>query len=98
MHYILHILFPNPSNRPDETNRVYYPTNTDIKNRVYSAKRAQELSKLDHDNWRTENPSTMFHYRPYKEMKQEHKDCTLVTADDQQAQFSQTLLYVHQEQ
>lgn len=104
-HYVLHVLFPDPSNRPDETNRAYYPTNTDIKNHVYSAKRAQELSKLDQDNlslkieqWKGENPSTMFHYRPYKEIKQEdNNDCTFGTADEQQAAFSQTLLYVHQE-
>ena len=104
-HYVLHILFPDPNNRPDETNRAYYPTKTDIKNHVYSAKRAQELSKLDQDNlslkieqWKGENPTTRFHYRPYKEIKQEHSDCTFVKADDQQAAFSQTLLYVHQEQ
>ena len=104
-HYVLHVLFPDPSNRPDDTNRAYYPTNTDIENHVYSAKCAQELSKLDQYNlslkieqWKREKPSTLFHYRPYKEMKQEHSDCTLVTADDQQAEFSQTLLYVHQEQ
>ena len=41
----------------------------------------------------------MFHYRPYKEIKQEDdNDCTFGTADEQQAAFSQTLLYVHQEQ
>ena len=104
-HYVLHILFPDPNNRPDETNRAYYPTKTDIKNHVYSAKRAQELSKLDQDNlslkieqWKGENPTTRFHYRPYKEIKQEYSDCTFVKADDQQAAFSQTLLYVHQEQ
>ena len=90
--------FPDPSNRPDETSRAYYPTRTDIKNHVYSAKRAQELSKLDQDNlslkieqWKGENPSTMFHYQPYKEIQQEHSDGTLVTADDQQVAFSQTL-------
>ena len=72
-HYVLHILFPDPNNRPSETNRAYYPTNTDIKNHVYSAKRAQELSKLDQDNLRLkidqrkrDNPSTMFYYRPYR--------------------------------
>ena len=49
-HYVIHCLFPDPKDRPCETNRAYYPTNTDIKNHVYSAKCAQELSKLDQDN------------------------------------------------
>ena len=41
----------------------------------------------------------MFHYRPYKEIKQEDdNDCTFGAADEQQAAFSQTLLYVNQEQ
>lgn len=31
-HYVLHVLFPDPNNRPNETNRAYYPTKTDIKN------------------------------------------------------------------
>ena len=63
----------NPSIRPNETNRGYYPTKTDIKNHVYPAKHAQGLSKLDEDNlrlqiehWKKENPSTMFCYRPWK--------------------------------
>ena len=47
-HYVLHVLFPDPSNYPDDTNRAYYPTNTDFKIHVYSAKCAQELSKLNH--------------------------------------------------
>ena len=37
------------------------------------------------------------HIRKYKEIKQEHNESTFVD-DDQQALFSQTLLYVHQEQ
>ena len=102
-HYIIHVLFPDPSNRPNETNRAYYPTNIDIKNHVYSAKLAQELSKLDQDNlklkieqWKSETPSSMFYYRPYKEIKKEKEECTF--ADGKHSTFSQTLLYVHQEQ
>lgn len=30
-HYVVHSLFPDPSNCPNETNRAYYPTYTDIK-------------------------------------------------------------------
>ncbi len=102
-HYVIHCLFPDPQNRPGETNRAYYPTNTDIKNHVYSAKCAQELSKLDQDNlklkidkWKNENPSTMFHYRPYTTIKEENEDNTCKEEDP--PMFSHTLLYVHQEQ
>ena len=103
-HYIIHVLFPDSSNRPNETNRAYYPTNIDIKNHVYSAKLAQELSKLDQDNlklkieqWKSETPSSMFYYRPYKEIKKEKEECTFADGKHS-ATFSQTLLYVHQEQ
>ena len=102
-HYVLH-LFPDPTDRPSESNRAYYPTSTDIKNHVYSAKRAQELSKLDQDNlklkieqWKKENPATMFYYRPYALTETELQDNHEGTTDDQQEFFSQTLLYVHQE-
>ena len=44
------------------------------------------------------NIASLGNYRPYKEMKQEQNDCTLVTTDGQQAMFSHTLLYVHQKQ
>ena len=59
------------------------------------------FSKLDQDNlslkieqWKGENPSTMFHYRPYKEIKQEDNDSTFGTADE----HFHKLFYVHQEQ
>ena len=106
-HYVFHTLFPDPSNRPSENNRAYYPTNTDINNHVYSAKRAQELSKLDQENlnlkieqWKNESPATMFYYRPYTTVENgqgngQHIDDEYVMADKQD--FSQTLLYVHQE-
>ena len=42
--------------------------------------------------------SIIFYYRPYKEIKQEDNDYTFGTADEQPAPFSQSLLYVHQEQ
>ena len=32
-----------------QTDRAFYPTTTDIRNRVYSAKKALELSKLDQE-------------------------------------------------
>ncbi len=99
-HYVIHCLFPDPKDRPCETNRAYYPTNTDIKNHVYSAKCAQELSKLDQDNlklnidkWKNENPLTMFHYRPYTKIKEEN-----TCEEEDPLIFSHTLLYVHQEQ
>lgn len=78
-------------------------TTQHLKNYVYSAKCAQELSKLDQDNlklkieqWKSENPTTMFYYRPHKEIKHEKTDSTSTDKVDPVA-FSQTLLYVHQE-
>ena len=101
-HHVMHVLFPDTSNRPSDTNRAYYPTNTDIKNHIYTAKRAQQLSKLDQDNlklkidqWKTESSSSLFYYRPYKEIETKDEDHSV--SDEYPDTFSQTLLYVHQE-
>ena len=36
-HYVMHVLFPDPSNRPNETNRTYYPTN---ENHIHSLRQS----------------------------------------------------------
>jgi len=41
------ILYQDSTNHPDETNRAYFPTMKDI---IYSAKIALELSKFDQRN------------------------------------------------
>jgi len=98
--YVNRILYPDSTNRPDETNRAYFPTMKDIKNHVYSAKKALELSKFDQHNlklkinqWEKEKPTSKFHFRPFEE-----KENSSSPGGEEQQIGSQGLLYVHQEQ
>ena len=82
-----------PDLKPDPTDRSYFPTTTDIRNHIYKAQRACQLSSLDQENlklkidkWKSQNPKSLFHFRPYKE-----------TDTDKEDSIYQTLLYVHQE-
>lgn len=57
---------------PDPDDRAYYPTIRDLRNHIYKAKKALELSKLDQQNlklkieeWAKSQPETMFHFRPF---------------------------------
>ena len=45
-HYVLKDLCKN--NPPDCNDRAYFPTDTDLKNHIYMAKRAMQLSCLEH--------------------------------------------------
>ena len=47
-HYVLKDLCKN--NPPDCNDRVYFPTDTDLRNHIYMAKRAMQLSCLDQEN------------------------------------------------
>ena len=47
-HYTMHVLCPE--NKPEITDRAYYPTTVDIRNHIYRAQRACQLSKLDQEN------------------------------------------------
>ncbi len=56
---------------PDETNRRFYPTRTDIRNHMYRATQAQRLSKIDQEDvqckleeWQREHPEDSFFFRP----------------------------------
>ena len=58
--------------KPQAHDRVFYPNIVDIKNHVYRAKRALELSKLDQENlrlkikeWKVNDPESTFFFRPY---------------------------------
>lgn len=60
--------------KPNEHDRAFYPDISDIKNHVYKAKRALELSKLDQENlklkvnkWECINSEDKFFFRPYIE-------------------------------
>ena len=74
-HYVAHVLCCSDF-KPDLTDRSYYPTSTDIRNHVYKAQKACHLSKLDQENiqskieqWKKENPNSLFHFHPYKEVE-----------------------------
>ena len=99
-HHVTHVLCPDF--KPDLTDRSYYPTSTDIRNHIYKAQRACQLSKLDQENlhlkmeqWKKENPKSLFHFRPYKEVELTKMDDNETPQDESLS--SQTLLYVHQE-
>lgn len=96
-HYTLHVLCPEQ--KPELVDRAYYPTNTDIRNHVYRAQRACQLSKLDQENlrlkieqWQKQTPQSHFHFRPYKSTIDSDKESL-----DGESSYTQTLLYVHQE-
>ena len=93
-------MFPESSNCPSDTNGAYYSTNTDIKNHIYTAKRAQQLSKVDQDNlklkigqWKAEK---CHHCSTTHLTETETEDGDCCVSDEYSGTFSQTLLYVHQ--
>ena len=61
-----------PDNPPDSDDRAYFPVNRDLKNHIYKAKRALELSKFDQHNlamkiteWKVTYPDSHHFFRPY---------------------------------
>ena len=57
--------------KPDMSDRAYYPTSTDVHNHIYRAQKACQLSKLDQENLKIkvdmwQNPESNFYFRPYK--------------------------------
>ena len=97
-HYALHVLCPEQ--KPSETDRAYYPTAGDVRNHIYKAQRACQLSKIDQENlqlkikqWQKDTPDTKFHFRPYKISETDEESCS----PDEGDEYAQTLLYVHQE-
>ena len=98
--YVHHVLCPDQTILA--SNRAYFPTSTDIRNHIYAAQKAMELSKFDQDNlklkidqWEKDNPSSKFYFRAYK-------DCEKISAEEEEEELqfvsSQPLLYVHQEE
>ena len=88
-HYTTHFLCT--TQKPELTDRAYFPTSIDIRNHIYKAEKACQLSKLDQENlnlkiraWQKDHPQSNYYFRPY-----EPESCN--------EDFSQTLLYVHQE-
>ena len=69
-HYVNTVLCAD--NRPNADDRAYYPTDRDLRNHIYKAKKALELSKLDQQNlklklqeWGKSCPDSTFYFRPY---------------------------------
>ncbi len=59
-------------NLPDPNDRGYFPTDTDLRNHIYMAKRALQLSCLDQENmklkveqWNEMYPESSHHFRPF---------------------------------
>jgi len=68
-HYVLHVLYVHQ--KPNTLDRAYFPTTNDVKNHVYLAQCACQLSKFDQENlrlkieqWKQDNPTAQFLYRP----------------------------------
>ena len=96
-HHTLHVLCPEQ--KPELRDRSYYPTSTDIRNHVYKAQQACQLSKLDQENlqlkieiWKKQSPQSHFHFRPYRSVPESDRHDTM-----EEGNLTQTLLYVHQE-
>ena len=96
--------------KPHPYDRAFYPLNDDILNHVHRAKWALDLSKLDQDNiqlkiaeWKAQNPTASYHFRPYS-LKSDTTALSQLSVDDNlsenqpaEKEYEETLLYVHQE-
>lgn len=58
---------------PDPNDRAYFPIDNDLKNHIYMAKRALQLSCLDQHNlrqkieqWKVTDPESTHFFRPYQ--------------------------------
>ena len=99
-HYTLYVLCPEQ--KPELTNRAYYPTTTDVSNHIYNAQRASQLSDLDQESlqlkielWKKQASTSLFYFHPYKSAvldseKEGH-------SAEEENSLTQTLLYIHQE-
>ena len=57
---------------PKPNNRAFHPTTVDIRNHIWTVKKALELSKIDQENvrckienWKQSTPNSSFFFRPY---------------------------------
>ena len=70
--YASTVLAPQMGMTLSKQNRAFYPTSTDVRNHIYIAKKALELSKLDQENVRLKieefekrDTTSSFFFRPY---------------------------------
>lgn len=95
-------------NPPDSDDRAYFPAYRDLKNHIYKAKRAMELSKFDQHNlnkkiseWKTSYPDSRHFFRPYISLLTETKLKEGTSQGDETDEadcneFEQSLMWVHQ--
>ena len=69
-HYVMHDLFKDSP--PDPNDRAYFPIASDLRNHIYMAKKALQLSCLNQDNlrlkieqWESTDPDSIHYFRPY---------------------------------
>ena len=81
-HYVNHHLCQEE--KPNPSDRAYYPTKDDIKSHVHQAKQALQLSKLDQKNlelklpkWKSEHPDSHIFFRPFKLKESANEEKTL---------------------
>ena len=77
-HYVMHDLCKD--NPPNPNDRAYFPLDNDLRNHIYMAKRAIQLSCLDQENamlkieqWSKTDPDSTHFFRPFIEVNME--DC-----------------------
>ena len=70
--YATNVLAPQLGIALFKQNRAFFPTSTDIRNHIYIAKKALELSKIDQENVRLKieqfqkrDSTSSFFFRPY---------------------------------
>ena len=104
--YVTNTLCKELGYQTKQSDRALYPTTTDIRNHVYSAKKALELSKLDQENtrlkierWQSTNAEASYFFRPFVLQEGEPSVKEAETEAKQQPGLTctQTLLVVHQE-
>ena len=86
--------------KPSPTDRSYYPTTSDIRNHMYKARMAMQLSKFDQENlagkieeWKKSNPDEFHFFRPYSETE----SVETMVGDILPEHKTTTLLWVHQQ-
>ena len=101
-HYVRTVLCTE--NPPDPDDRAYFPAKRDLKNHIYKAKRAFELSKFDRHNlankiseWEKSYPESRHYFRPYISVPETHAEHAQEYDDDSQTsqarEFEQTLMW-----
>ena len=78
-YYVVHDLCKDAL--PDHNDRAYYPMDNDLKNHIYTAKRALQLSCLDQQNaqlkiqqWKTTDTESTHFFRPYIQKESREPD------------------------